>query len=118
VAVVALLAPLGVLSVPVSAIIALALVGWLLLRIWQETVLRSRAIPWNGLLRGARLLLVAGVVGWGGSALLHPTTWFELGLAAAGVTMLMVLLVLLLEPPLFEIAQQALHIVHRRKLEQ
>jgi hypothetical protein len=78
-------------------------------------VLRSRAIPWNGLLRGARLLLVAGAVGWGGSALLHPTTWLELGLAAAGVTALMVLVVLLLEPSLFEIAQQALHVVRARR---
>lgn len=116
VAMAALLVWMGVLSVPVSALVALLVLGVLLLRIWQETVLRSRAIPWNGLLRGARLLLAAGAVGWGGSVLLHPTTWLELGLAAAGITTLMVLFVLLLEPAMLEIAQQALHVVRARQI--
>jgi len=110
-AVVALLAPLGVLSVPVSGVVALVLLGWLLLRNWQDIVMHSREIPWNALVRGAKLLLAAGVVGWGGSTLLHPTTWLGLGLSAAAVTAVMLVVVVLLEPPLIEIAQQALHIV-------
>ncbi len=114
-AVVALLAPLGVLSVPVSGVIALAVFGWLLLRNWQDIVLHSRVIPWNALLRGLRLVVAAFLVGWAGSELLHPGSWFQLGLAAMGMTTLMTLLVVWLEPTLWEIALQALHVVRARR---
>jgi Na+-driven multidrug efflux pump len=110
-AVVALLRPMGVLSVPVSGLIALVLMGWLLMRNWQDIVLQSRAIPWNGLARGAKLLLAAGVVGWGGSVMLHPTTWLQLGIAATIVAAIVSMLVLFLEPSLLGIAFQVLQIV-------
>jgi Na+-driven multidrug efflux pump len=114
-AVLALLVPLGVLSVPVSGLVAMVGFSWLLLRLWRDTVFHSRMIPWHGLLRGARLLMVAGMLGWGGSVLLHPSTWLQLALSATAVTAVMILLVLFLEPTLLEIASQTLRIMRTRQ---
>ena len=114
IAVAALLIPLGVLSVPAGAILALLLLGWLLVRNWQDIILHSRHIPWNGLLRGVRLLFSAGVVGWGGNILLHPTTFLQLALDAMAITGLMSILLFVLEPTLLEVAKQTLHVVRAR----
>lgn len=114
-AIAALMIPLGILSVPVGAGISLALFGWLLLRNWQDIVLHSRTIPWRGLLRGVRLLAAAAIVGCTGSALLHPGSWFHLALSAIGLTLLMCVIVLMLEPPLLEVAQQILRLLRAQR---
>ena len=93
----------------------MAVLGWLLLRSWQDVVLHSRAIPWHGLFRGFRLLAVAAVVGYAGNSLVHPHSWVQLGFAAVGMTTLMCIIVVALEPPLLEVAQQILRLVRAKQ---
>jgi hypothetical protein len=111
----ALLLPLGVIAVPVGAAVSVVLLGWLLMRNWQDIVWHSRVIPWSAFGHGARLLVAAGIVGWAGSVFLHPTTWIGLTFSAVAVVAVIVPIVLLLEPGLFSIAAQALRILQRGK---
>jgi hypothetical protein len=113
-ALVVLLAPLGIRAVPISALVSLVLVGFLLLRLWQTTILRSESIPWNGLFRGVRLLVFGTTAGAAGNYFLHPTNWIELGISVSVTLLAVSCCVVIAEPVLITTAKQVAATVLRR----
>jgi O-antigen/teichoic acid export membrane protein len=113
-AMVVLLAPLGVWAVPLSALVSLALVGFLLLRLWRSSVLRSAPIPWNALLRGARLLGFGAAAGAASKYVLHPANWVELAMSVCATFLVVSCCVIIAEPALISTAKQIVATVFRR----